>query len=276
MEDTVNHELIYEFLIQYGGGGISLMKDYWEEGIAFICIDHKEKRNALSGKMCTELRKCIEELENWKTGKAVIMMGEGINFCSGADLDFVRKECNPTAGYYLSSYMHDILIRFRKLPLITVTLLHGIAVGGGAEISTYTDYLLVTDNARVGFVQGTMGIITAWGAETRLIQLIGQRKALEVLLSSKIYNAQELLDMGLAYKIVETKTMIEETLDFVRSLTTHHYSIIQSYKSVSNVALEKCFVESLNVEKREVCTKWGAELNREALRKRIKHIKDNK
>lgn len=267
-------EYMGNFLSQYKGGEITLLKDHWDDGIAMICINHPEKRNAISGKMLTDLNKCVQELENWVDGKAVLIFSKGVNFCSGGDLDFARKENNPTAGFYMSYYMHDILKRFRKLPLVSVTLVHGVTVGGGAEISVFSDFILVTDDAKVGFVHGKMGIMTAWGGETRLIQVVGQRKALEILLSSKMYSPKECLELGLGYKIVRTDNRMEEALDFIKHLTTHHSSISRSYKAVANVAIEENFQTTLEFEKNEFYPKWGSELNREALKKGIKHVKE--
>ncbi|XP_056635009.1 ethylmalonyl-CoA decarboxylase-like [Diorhabda sublineata] len=266
-------EYMEKFLSRYKGGEITLLKDHWDDGIAMICINHQEKRNAISGKMLTDLNKCVRELESWVDGKAVLIFSKGVNFCSGGDLDFARKENNPTAGFYMSYYMHDILKRFRKLPLVSVTLVHGVTVGGGAEISVFSDFILLADDAKLGFVHGKMGIMTAWGGATRLIQIVGQRKALEILLSSKMYNPEECLELGFVYKVVKTDNRMEEALEFIKSLTTIDSSITRSYKAVANVAVEENFNTRLELERNEFYPKWGSDLNKEALRKGIKHVK---
>ncbi|XP_018576150.1 ethylmalonyl-CoA decarboxylase-like isoform X2 [Anoplophora glabripennis] len=191
-------------LLKYDGGEIFLSKEYFEEGIAIIYLNHPRKRNAISGKMMVDFRRCLNELEEWKEGKSVLLCGLGSNFCSGGDLDFARSAGTPKEGYYMSCIMQDILKRFRGLPLITVSLLHGPTLGGGAEISIFSDYILVADNAQIGFVQGNMGLITAFGGTTRLVQLIGERKAMEMLLTSKVYSAEECISISLADKIVNT------------------------------------------------------------------------
>ncbi|XP_050510885.1 ethylmalonyl-CoA decarboxylase-like [Diabrotica virgifera virgifera] len=268
-------ELCYmgKFLEKYDGGKIYLKKDYWNEGIALVCIEHLEKRNAISGKMYVDFMKCVQELENWKNGKAFILYGEGTNFCAGGDLDFAKKESNSTAGYYMSYYMHHVLKKIRKLPLISVSLVHGATVGGGAEISTFCDYILVSDNTKLGFVQGRMGITTAWGGGTRLVQIVGQRKALEFLASGKVFNAQECLKLDLAYKIVSAEQRLEQALDFVRGLTAFHSTITQSMKLVTEVASEESLEKSLDFERNEFYTKWGSDINKEAVSKNIKFVK---
>ncbi|XP_074032773.1 ethylmalonyl-CoA decarboxylase isoform X2 [Leptinotarsa decemlineata] len=222
--------------------------------------------------MMLDLRTCLSELENWKEGKAVILCGEGSNFCSGGDLEFAKASGTPEEGAYMCFFMQDILKRFRKLPLVTVTLVHGPALGGGAELALFSDYILLADDAKLGFVQGAMGIITAWGGSTRLTEVLGRRKALEMLLTAKVYTAQECLDIGLAYKVVNTENRVAEALEFVRTLVKHHYSLVQSYKEVVEVATTTDFENALDFEKDAFSPKWGSDLNREALRKKIKHL----
>lgn len=114
-----------------------------------------------------DFRDCVEELEKWQEGKAVILCGRYGNFCSGGDLDFARSTGTPEAGARMSTWMQDALMRLQRLPLISVCLIEGSALGGGAEISVSCDYIIAAENMRFGFVHGKMGIITAWGGATR-------------------------------------------------------------------------------------------------------------
>ncbi|CAH1113821.1 unnamed protein product [Psylliodes chrysocephalus] len=274
MEENPSTEFLENFLLNYTGGEIKLLQTYYNEGIALLCINHVEKRNAITGKMLVDLRNCVLELEKWENGKAVILYGEGIAFSSGGDLNFARTENNPTSGFYMSYYAHDTLKRFRKLPFVTVSLVHGPALGGGAELAVYSDYVIVADDVKLGFVHGKMGIVSAWGGTTRLMRIVGERKALEMVLTSKIYSAKECLDLGLAYKIVNSSIKLAETLNFVRALTVHDYSIIQSNKNVTNFVSENSFEKSLDIEREQFYPKWGSKLNKEALDKRIKHVQN--
>lgn len=113
-----------------------------------------------------DLRKHILDLESWNEGKAVIICGEG-NFCSGGDLHLAKESGNPTGAQYISKWMHDTLLRLHKLPLISVCLLHGPSLGGGAEISVYCDYLLASTDVAYGFVHGKLNITPAYGGGSR-------------------------------------------------------------------------------------------------------------
>lgn len=119
------------------------------------------------GRMMVDFRDCVEELERWEEGKALILHGKDGNFCSGGDLDFARASGFPEAARGMSTWMQDALTRLHRLPMVSVCLVQGFALGGGAEIAVSCDYILAAENAKLGFVHGKMGIITAWGGATR-------------------------------------------------------------------------------------------------------------
>lgn len=72
-----------------------------------------------------DLMDVVDELEKWETGKGVLLMGNGGNFCSGGDLDLARGTSNPDDGFRMFSLMDNILSRFQTLPLISVALIEG-------------------------------------------------------------------------------------------------------------------------------------------------------
>lgn len=97
---------------------------------------------------------------------------------------------------------------------------------------------------------------------------------MEILCSSKIYDAKECLEYGLADKIVSSATEEDEVLSYVRQFTKHHYSLTRSFKNVVKNCTEKPFDEALEMERNEFYPKWGGQLNREALQKKIKHTEN--
>lgn len=114
-----------------------------------------------------QLRECVLSLETWKEGKAVILCGKGTNFCSGGDLNFVRATNTPQHGLDMSVWMQDVLKRLKKLPLISVCIVQGPTLGGGAELSVSCDFIVAADDVKYGFVHGKMGIVPAWGGAYR-------------------------------------------------------------------------------------------------------------
>ncbi|CAG7728012.1 unnamed protein product, partial [Allacma fusca] len=110
---------------QFQGGRVILTKDE-DSGVAFICLDHPEKKNSFSGKMMVELNEIISELQGWKSGKGLILHSKGNVFCSGVFLDMAKNFLNdPEQAYWMSFLMQDSCRRFLSLPFISVALVQG-------------------------------------------------------------------------------------------------------------------------------------------------------
>ena len=285
---------ICEQFVQYKSGSIDLMKND-ETGIATITINHPERRNALSGNrsfqliaimlsyqwyicllgsMMVDLRNIVDELNDWKSGKGIVLHSVGETFCSGGDLNTVRKISNPDDGFKMATLMHDTLFRLHQLPLVSVALVQGKALGGGAELATACDFRLFTEKGEIGFVQGKMGVVTGWGGGTRLVQLLGQHRALELLLTSCQLSATEALTLGLANGITKTTELteaVEETKAWLSQKLVHQPQIVHALKHIVANARALPYTESLRNEREVFAMLWGGDANKKALEQNIKH-----
>lgn len=220
-----------------------------------------------------DLRNCIEELERWQEGKGVIIYGAGKNFCSGGDLDFAKQISGEVAANTMSTWMAETLHSIQKLPLVTLCLLTGPTLGGGAEIATHCDYIVVADDVKCGFVHGKIGITTAWGGATGLYQRVGRRTALDLLLTSKIMNAQECMNVGFADAVVESENALEQALAWFKKKLIHDVELVRAFKQMSTCLLETSGRERMvKYEILQLSKVWGAPLNKALLAKKIKHV----
>ncbi|KAB0791246.1 hypothetical protein PPYR_03046 [Photinus pyralis] len=220
--------------------------------------------------MMVEFRDRVEELENWHEGKGVILRGNGCNFCSGADLKFA-KASTARDGLEMSEWMRDALVRLQRLPLVSVCLVHGPCFGGGAELAVFCDYLIAADDVRFGFVQGKMGIVTAWGAGTRLVQKIGHKRALEVLLTSKVMDAEECVNVGLVDHVVSSRASLLKARDWLTARLSLPHQITRAFKTIVSNAHDYSYADALKIEGDIFAPFWGGSLNKQALDKNIKH-----
>ncbi|XP_017773681.1 PREDICTED: ethylmalonyl-CoA decarboxylase-like isoform X2 [Nicrophorus vespilloides] len=257
------------FLVKFAGGNVCLHKDS-SIGVARIMLDNPQRRNAITGNMMVKLRECVEELEEWEEGKAVVLHGNGANLCSGGDLDFVKATGYPEAASIMNSWMQDTMMKLRNLPMVSVCLIQGPTLGGGAEISVYCDYILAAEDVKYGFVQGKMGIVTAWGGGTLLVQKLGRRKAMDLMLTSRILSADDCMDMDIADGVLKGPDYLGEVIEWLGPRIQHHHSITRTIKQI--VASEEDLQQSLESERKAFVPFWGGELNQKALEKRIKHV----
>ncbi|XP_071528270.1 ethylmalonyl-CoA decarboxylase-like isoform X2 [Panulirus ornatus] len=253
-----------------GEGQVKLIKDE-TSGIATITLEHEQKKNALSGHMMVQLADITEELFSWTLGKGVILQAEGDVFCSGGDLTTVKAISNPEDGLLMSTYMHNTLTRLYCLPLITVCLVHGKALGGGAELTTATDYRVFTSSGEISFVQGRMGVVTGWGGGTRLVKLLGSSNALELLTTCRKVNGNEAVRLGFADDMVKVLNRCEETKAWLAARTSHEPEVIQAMKKIVVAARDLTLEESLHNERLNFSPLWGGPVNIKALSRNIKH-----
>lgn len=223
--------------------------------------------------MMIQLENAINKLEHWPVGKAVILKSSGTIFCSGGDLSKSEKGL-PADGALMSSFMHSTLTRLFSLPLITVTLVNGKAIGGGAELTTATDFRVFSDTGEVSFVQGKMGVVTGWGGGTRLVRILGPHQALHLLTTSQKLNAEKALKIGYADHIIngtDEESLFCQTKTWLQERLVHYHTIIQAFKRIVVGARDLNLEDSLRNERENFSPLWQGPIHLEALNKSLKH-----
>lgn len=256
------------------GEGDVLFKrlEYRGNDVAVISLTNVKNRNAMSGKMMVKLAKIVDELEQWKDGKAVILTGENGTFCSGADLMVARRILTHEEGEMMSSLMHDTVLRFKSLPFISVAAIQGQALGGGAELLLCCDFRLMANDSEIQFVQARLGVTPGWGGGTQLVNLVGRQQALKILMSCMKIDAKQAMSMGLADGIIPENTDgVESTCEWLLPYLKAPPAVIHAMKKVvlgeSNEALQK----TLDIERSIFKTMWSGKDNLRALEKGLKH-----
>jgi ethylmalonyl-CoA/methylmalonyl-CoA decarboxylase len=186
-----------------GGGSVDLSTG--DPYIATLTVNNVSARNALSGTMMAQFADAVATLQHEYKGVGVVIRGAGGNFCSGADLRLVN-ECltTPQDGLDMCSHMQSVLSRFHDLPLVSLAVVEGYAVGGGSELATAADFRLFAPDAVIQFKHALMALSPGWGGGTRLTQLVGRRKALQLMGTTRPVPAPQALELGLADVVTES------------------------------------------------------------------------
>ena len=271
----ININTIKAEFVQNGGGKVTLVKDN-ETGIAKLTLSNPKIRGAISGKMMCELNDAIVELEGWTEGKGVIVLSDdpGI-FSSGVDWKFAKANNSHEGGYKMSTLMYDSLWRLTFLPYLTVTLVRGRAIAGGAELCTATDFRAFSPSGSMQFVQSKIGLTTGWGGGSRLVKIIGQGEALKALVSSKEIEAKEAAELGLCDLVTygEEKSLYETERWLIENFTANRDADV--IKGMKSICLENNFNSDLGdcLEREKlIFTKcWGGEAFHSAVDRKIKH-----
>lgn len=189
------------WLRELGGGGRVLLTR--EGPLAVLTLDHPEAANALSTRMMADLWGAVAELEQDSGLCALLLRGSGGQaFCAGSDLRVVRQFLDsPALARDLSRFMQEVTRRILQLPLVSVAVLEGPAVGGGAELATCCQHRILAEGATVRFIHASLGLVPGWGGGWRLVGLLGRRVALRLLSTAAPVGAAEALALGLVDEI---------------------------------------------------------------------------
>ncbi|TRY53718.1 hypothetical protein DNTS_020268 [Danionella cerebrum] len=254
----------------FQGGSVELLKQP-NTGVAMITLNNPARMNAFSGSMMLDLERCVQDLEKWAEGKAVILQGASGNFCSGSDLNAVRAIANPQDGMQMCEFMQNTLSRLLRLPLISVALLEGRALGGGAELSTACDF----SDAVIQFVHKRMGLVPGWGGAARLVRIVGSQNALKFLSGVQKIDPDLGKLVGLVDEVLACasgdKTALDQCLKWLEPLIGGPAPVIQAIKSVVVSGRELPLDEALKEERRVFGNVWGGPANLEALASKTKH-----
>ena len=200
-----------------------------ENGICTITINRPDKLNALNKTVMQELDAVLDEVYNNKEIKAAIVTGAGQkSFVAGADIsEFIGLSVEE--GKVLAKKGQDIFFKIENAPKPIVACVNGFALGGGCELAMSCHFRIASDNAKFGQPEVNLGIMPGYGGTQRLTQLIGKGRALELLMSGNMIDANTALQYGLVNYVVAQ----DELLDKAKS-------ILAVINSKAPIAVENC------------------------------------
>ena len=184
----------------------------WEvEGeIAVLTINRPEVLNALNTHV-------LQELDEWSTQihsilaqpsnsiRGIILQGAGSKaFVAGADIKEFKGK-TKTEAQQISRRGQRIFGQIEQLPVPTVALVEGYALGGGAELAIACDFRLAAPNAIIGFPEVKLGLLPGFGGTVRLPQLIGNARAMEWMTTAKTVSAEQGVDVGIFNAVLDDK-----------------------------------------------------------------------
>ncbi|ESO95652.1 hypothetical protein LOTGIDRAFT_116748 [Lottia gigantea] len=260
-----------DMLAKYPGGSVDLIMDD-KTGIATMTLNNPTKKNSMTGQMMLDFEKCVQKLENWESGKGLIFHGADGTFCTGGELNFVKQILTPMHGFYMSCFMHTIVSNLYQLPFLSVAVIEGNALGGGAELTTACDLRFMTKSAKIGFVQCKMGVTPGWAGGMLLTKRIGRKNALHLLYSGVLVDSENALKMNLVDEVIPDNDPIDYARNWLQEyLGTLSPIVSQSIKQVV-CNTEESGVQLCLVKERAIVKKlWGGADQLKAIKKSIKH-----
>lgn len=190
-----------------------------KDRIATVTINRPKQLNALNGDTIAALSKTMQELEAASDVRAIILTGSGEkSFVAGADIkEFANYSVEE--GKQLARKGHETLFNLiENLSKPVIAAVNGFALGGGLELAMSCHIRVASDNARMGLPEVTLGVIPGYGGTQRLAQLVGKGKAMEMITTAGMIDANEGLKWGLVNHVVSMDELMEKCTEIASKI----------------------------------------------------------
>ncbi len=190
-----------------------------ENQVATLMVNRPAARNALNWAAQVRFAELVAGVAEDPSIRVLIITGAGSKaFVAGGDLKELSQHPEPEAGVRLNTMMRDALEVVTKLPIPVIAAINGDAFGGGCEILTACDLRLASSEARFCFAQVKNALTTGWGGSGRLVRLVGQSRALELLLTGRLLTAVEAQSIALVHRVVRPDECRAAATDWAQEL----------------------------------------------------------
>jgi enoyl-CoA hydratase len=236
-----------------------------KNGVMIITVNRPDKLNALNKQTIEELHETLAEAEHQHSIRAVILTGAGQKaFVAGADIaEFANYSVEE--GKMLSATGHFKIFNFiENFSKPVIAAVNGFALGGGLELALACHIRVVSETAKMGLPEVSLGVIPGYGGTQRLAQLMGKGKAFEMIVTADVINAQEAYKWGLANHITTPENLLEKSLEIAGKIATKSPTAIKTAIKVINSGF-KNQVNGYEVEIEEFGKSFGTKDFREGV-----------
>lgn len=209
------------------------------DNICFIYINRPDKMNALNAEVMKELALAIDEVYTNKEIKSAVITGKGEKaFVAGADIsEFLTL--SDQQGADLAKKGQVIFKRIEDSPKPIIAAVNGFALGGGCELAMACHFRIAATNARFGQPEVNLGLIPGYGGTQRLTALVGKGKALEMMMTGDMINAEDALAWGLVNYVVAPGDLLLKSTELLQKIHAKAPLAIARVIKCVNAALEK-------------------------------------
>lgn len=216
--------------------------------IAYITVNRPDKLNALNKETLNEIGKAFEEIEIDESTRGVLITGSGEKaFVAGADILEISTLDN-ISGTEFALEGQEVLNKIENCTKPVVAAVNGFALGGGCELALACHIRFASENAKFGQPEVNLGIIPGFGGTQRLSRLIGKGRAIELLTSGNMIDANEAYRIGLVNKVMPQSDLISESEKLLQSILTKGPYAVSMIIEAVNEGLDKKLDAALNHE----------------------------
>jgi enoyl-CoA hydratase len=220
------------------------------DNVAVVTINRAESLNAFNYETLQELQLKVEEIRINPDIRAVVFIGSGEKaFSVGADLK-ERKNLTDAQVKRNLYKINEVFTSIDQLPQPTIAAINGFAFGGGMELALACDFRIAAEEAVMGLTETRLAIIPGAGGTQRLPRLIGEAKALELILTARRFTAEEGVSYGVVTKVVNQKELLTECLAFLAPILANGPIAVQQAKFAIKNGMNADLATGLQIERK--------------------------
>ena len=218
------------------------------DGIARVTVNRPDKLNALNGVVIAELGDAVGHIEGDPGVRGVILTGAGSKaFVAGADISELAEQ-GATEGRARAVAGQTVFRRLERCGKPVIAAVNGFALGGGCELAMACHLRIASETAKFGQPEVKLGIGPGYGGTVRLPRLVGKGRALELLLTGQMIDAQEAWRIGLVNRVVQADRLLEEAEQLLRTILENGPLAIRACLESVDAGLEMSLDQALLLE----------------------------
>jgi enoyl-CoA hydratase/carnithine racemase len=214
-----------------------------EQEVAVIRLTRPAKRNALNDGLILALRNIFETMPEGV--RAAVIAGDGDHFCAGLDLSELQER-DAGQGLHHSRMWHAALERVQYGPVPVIAALHGAVVGGGLELASACHIRVADESTFYALPEGSRGIFVGGGGAVRIPRLIGVARMADMMLTGRVFNAQDGERIGMAQYLVPQGTAFEKAFELAVRVAQNapltNYALIHALPRIAEQPADQGFL----------------------------------
>jgi len=229
-----------------------------KDKIGYITLSRPDRLNSFDMQLGIELADILKKFNNDKELRAIVLKGTGKGFCGGGDVKEMHlAKDKPKFLLDLTKVIHKCVIEMRTMEKPVIAAVNGHAFGAGLSLALACDIIIADDKAKFG--TAFIGIGLAPGCGTQFFtKLVGYQKACEYILTSKIFTAEEALNLGIVNKIAKTEELDKKVEEFCLKFRKLPPIAVGKAKMLINKSMENEMIDHLNLESKTASLSAGS------------------
>jgi enoyl-CoA hydratase/carnithine racemase len=212
-----------------------------------VTFNRPGDRNSIDSTLMAELEDLLSAVEE-TTCRAIIFKGAGDTYFIGGADGVEMMQCDPDSAGAFSMRIQQLFNRMEASPLILVSAINGLCFGGGFEFALACDLRLAAETARIGLPEVKVGLIPGGGGTQRLTRLVGTGRAMQMILSGKLYSSKDAFDLGLIHNTVPPETLWNEAIKILEPIFRNPQYALSLAKQAVQAAQNHTLTEGLKAE----------------------------